>query len=342
MPITNSFESLFEHIDLIHDQSGPTLSVVVDTEEEFDWSLPHDRNSTAVKAIRQVERGQTVFDRYGMKPCYVIDYPIASHMDDNAALREIFRQKRCVIGTHLHPWVTPPHEEMVCAFNSFPGNLDSSLERTKLETMTAVITENFGRSPLCYKAGRYGLGPHTASSLYDLGYRIDLSVTPGFDYASQSGPDYARATNLPFWFGPESKLLELPCTGGLCGLLGGESDKLYRAITTPLAMKLRLPGIFSRLGLLERIRLSPEGYTLEEMKRITRYLLSRGVRHFTMSFHSPSLVEGYTPYVSTVGERQAFIDRIDSYLEFFASELKGEMSDPESLYHRFDDYSPDN
>lgn len=336
MQIINTFETLFDQFELIHDQGRPSLSVVIDTEEEFDWSLPHNRNSTSVKAIREVERGQAIFDRYELKPCYVIDYPIASKVDDHAALREISQQGRCVIGTHLHPWVTPPDEEEVCGFNSFPGNLDSSLERKKLETMTQVIAENFGRSPTSYKAGRYGLGPNTVNNLYDLGYRIDLSVTPGFDYSSQLGPDFSLAPNLPFWFGPLSEMFELPCTGGLCGMFGSSGHKLYRAINAPLAMKFRLPGIFARLGFLERIRLSPEGYTLEEMKRITRYLLRHGVRHFTMSFHSPSLVEGYTPYVNTVGERQEFLDRIDNYLEYFAFELKGEMTNPEDLYQRFD------
>ncbi|WP_207951667.1 polysaccharide deacetylase family protein [Pseudomaricurvus alcaniphilus] len=334
MSAINRFESLFDPIRLIHSDGQPSLSVVVDTEEEFDWSLPHNRQATATKAIREVERGQAVFDRYGLKPCYVIDYPIASNTEDNAALRDIQREGRCVIGTHLHPWVTPPHEEEVCSFNSFPGNLAPELERQKLEVMTRVISENFGRAPICYKAGRYGVGPATAQSLYELGYRIDLSVTPGFDYAPQSGPDYSRAPNLPFWFGPGLNMFELPCSGGFCGLLGARPERLYQAITSSPGMKLRIPGIFARLGLLERIRLSPEGFTLEEMKRITRYLLKAGVRHFTMSFHSPSLVEGYTPYVATIGERQAFLDRIDSYLEFFATELNGAMTDPESLYQR--------
>ena len=336
---THSFASLFEPVKLIEAQGKPSLSVVVDTEEEFDWSLPHDRESTATRSIREVGKGQQIFDRYGLKPCYVIDYPIASNTDDNGALIEIARQGRCVIGTHLHPWVTPPHEEEVCAVNSFPGNLAPDLEYRKLQTMTETITSNFGKAPVCYKAGRYGVGPATAQSLYDLGYRIDLSVTPGFDYSPESGPDYFSAPNLPFSFGPDHKMFELPCTGGLCGLFAVRFSGLYKSISTPLGTKLRLPGVFARLGLLERIRLSPEGYSLAEMKRITRYLLKRGVRHFTLSFHSPSLVEGYTPYVANEAERQQFLERLDGFLEFFAAEVKGGMTDPESLYQQVSEAS---
>lgn len=336
MPGINRFATLFKPIELICDQGPPSLSVVIDTEEEFDWSAPHDRHSTATRAIREVERGQRIFDRYRLKPCYVIDYPIASHGEDHAALRAIAADERCVIGTHLHPWVTPPHDEEVCAHNSFPGNLPAELERRKLEVMTDTIARNFGRRPLCYKAGRYGVGPATQNALHELGYRIDLSVTPGFDYAPQGGPDYSDAPNLPFRFGPGNSLFELPCSGGFCGALSQRGSRLYPALTGALGMQLRLPGIFARLGLLERIRLSPEGFTLEEMKRITRHLHQQGVRHFTLSFHSPSLVEGYTPYVTNSAEQRAFIGRIDAYLAFFADEMGGEMSDPESLWQSFE------
>ena len=66
---THSFASLFEPVKLIEAQGKPSLSVVVDTEEEFDWSLPHDRESTATRSIREVGKGQQIFDRYGLKPC---------------------------------------------------------------------------------------------------------------------------------------------------------------------------------------------------------------------------------------------------------------------------------
>ena len=49
--------------------------VVVDTEEEFDWSAPFDRGSTSVTAMREVWRLQAVFDEFDIVPVYVIDYP---------------------------------------------------------------------------------------------------------------------------------------------------------------------------------------------------------------------------------------------------------------------------
>src|SRR5262245_39970281 len=88
---------------------GPLLSVVVDTEEQFDWSEPLSRNNTEVTAIRHVERVQHIFDRFGIRPTYVVDYPVASQVDGYLPLREIADDNRCVIGAHLHPWVNPPY-----------------------------------------------------------------------------------------------------------------------------------------------------------------------------------------------------------------------------------------
>lgn len=330
----HSFESLFEPIKLLESQGAPTLCVVIDTEEEFDWSLPHNRESIATTAIREVGRVQDVFDHHGLKPCYVIDYPIALNQADNETLRGIHSDGRCVVGAHLHPWVTPPHDEEVNPYNSFPGNLPPELEFRKLQTLTETIKQNFGHQPFCYKAGRYGVGPGTTNSLYELGFRIDLSVTPGFDYSPEHGPDYSGAPNLPFLFGPNNAMFELPCTGGFAGALAHYGASLYTAVHSPLLKVLKVPGILARARCLERIRLSPEGFTLEEMKRITRYLWRRGVRHFTLSFHSPSVMEGLTPYVRDVEDRQAFIRRIEDYLVFFADEMHGEMTDPESLSRR--------
>ena len=46
----------------------PLLMVVVDTEEEFDWRCPFDRNSTAVTAMQSQHLAQKIFVPYGLKP----------------------------------------------------------------------------------------------------------------------------------------------------------------------------------------------------------------------------------------------------------------------------------
>ena len=64
------------HVD-VSATAPPRLLVVVDTEEEFDWAAPPSRTHTSVVAMRRISRAQEVFDRFGLRPTYVIDYPVA-------------------------------------------------------------------------------------------------------------------------------------------------------------------------------------------------------------------------------------------------------------------------
>ncbi len=91
----------------------PLLQVVVDTEEEFDWSKPFNRESNAVRNLAHQEKAQKLFDRLGIKPTYVVDYAVASQSMGYGPLREFLADGRCAIGAHLHPWVNPPHLEEV-------------------------------------------------------------------------------------------------------------------------------------------------------------------------------------------------------------------------------------
>jgi hypothetical protein len=91
-------------------------------------------------------------------------------------------------------------------------------------------------------------------------------------------------------------------------------------------------GVMSRLGVVNRIMLSPEGSTLDEMKALTRSLLRRGVRTFSLTMHSPSVEPGCTPYVRDQAQLGQFLDRIAAYCDFFLGELGGVPSTPQDLY----------
>ncbi|MBM4258909.1 MAG: hypothetical protein FJ147_23770 [Deltaproteobacteria bacterium] len=135
---------------------APILMVVIDTEEEYDWSRQVDRNNTAVSAMASVDVAQRIFDEYGIRPIYVIDYPIASQAQGFGPLVDITKSNRCQIGVHLHPWVSPPHVETVNARNSYIGNLPKELVAEKMTVLRQTIADNLGVAPVIFKAGRYG------------------------------------------------------------------------------------------------------------------------------------------------------------------------------------------
>lgn len=299
----------------------PTLVVVVDTEEEFDWSAGFARDQTGVENIRHQPLAQAVFDRYGVVPAYAIDYPVATASTSVSVLGELAAEGRCEIGAHLHPWVNPPHEEPVDSRHSYPGNLGADLERRKLTELTEAITESFGIRPVIYKAGRYGIGSATPSILRDLGYGIDVSVVPHTDFLADGGPDFRDLPAQPFVIEPG--ICELPLSVGFVGLLARQGPALYRRLSGGSGLRRRLAGLCSRLGLLERLRLSPEGYDLNDMVRQTRAALAQGIRLFMLTYHSSSLLPGATPYVRSEAELNGFLAKLESYLSFFFTDCHG-------------------
>ena len=312
----------------------PVLTVIVDTEEEFDWNQPFSRSSTQTRSIAaQPLAHQQVFDALGIIPTYVIDWPVATKPEAVAVLRGLMEQGKCEIGTHLHPWVSPPHTEEVNRFNSYAGNLPPALEFEKIKQLTHVITQNFGRAPKVFKAGRYGVGPSTAHAIAELGYTVDASVVPYTAMTSDGGPDFSQHHAHPFWFGEsDNRLLELPATAGYSGYLHSKGPRLYPALQTTAGRRFRLPGIASRLGLLERIKLTPEGYSANELIRVTGDMLADGCRVFGLTYHSPSLVPGNTPYVQSHGALTEFLQTLRTYTTQFAAQFGGVFMSTSQLY----------
>lgn len=311
---------------------------MLDAEEEFEWEAEFARSTTAVSAMACVDRAQVVFDEFKITPTYVVTYPVASQPEGSRPLREIALSGRACIGAHLHPWVTPPFEEPLCRRNSFPGNLPPELERAKLRTTAAAILENIGVRPLVYQAGRYGYGAHTAQALAAEGFLVDCSILPAFDYRHEEGPDFTAHGPEPNWIagkpGGSAPLLSLPLTSAYVGYMQGHGPELYRWATQPSLQWARLPGALSRLGALERLRLSPEGYSPADHRRLTRNLLDRGQRTFTFSFHTPSLKPGCTPYVRSDADLEQFLGRCRQYFDYFLGEVGGVSLTPLQLRER--------
>ncbi|NWO05222.1 MAG: WalW protein [Alteromonadaceae bacterium] len=308
----------------------PLLMVVVDTEEEFDWQAGPNPKATGVTAMAGIGVVQSICHDYGLKPCYVVDYPVASQHAGYRQLKDWLAKGVCEVGAHLHAWVTPPLRETVNLANSYPGNLPEDLEREKLARLTDIIERNLGARPVAYKAGRYGFGPNTAGILAGLGYQVDLSLCPPLDSSADGGPDYTDENAWPFWFGADgARLLELPCTGGFVGHAGDYAPGLYRA--GQRYKGLHAPGVLARTGLVDRLMLSPEGFSHKEHIKLVRSLYRQGLRVFTWSFHSPSVVPGHTPYVQTKEQLDEFLDSFRAFFDFFLNDLGGQPTTPGQL-----------
>jgi len=309
-------------------EQPPMVVVVVDTEAEFDWARQQPRRAMGVTSVKLQMQVQRIFERYAVRPTYVLDYPVSTTREAYEIIRDLYRSGMCEIGAHLQPWDNPPFVERKTDENSYPGNLPLELECEKLVLLSRGIEENLGIWPRIYKAGRYGVGHATARILAELGYEIDLSVVPRTDLSRQFGPDFSHCAARPYWFGKSPTLLEIPLSIGYTGLLAHTGNLAYALTMDETLKALHVPGILARLHFVERITLTPEGISFEEQRRLTRALLHDGQRVLTYSYHSPSLAPGNTPYVRSEADLRAFVYRIEQYLEFFGAEIGGRAVTP--------------
>lgn len=286
------------------DGTGPRFVLTVDTEEEFDWQAPLARDRHSLVSVPMLRKFQQFCEGFGVVPIYLIDYPVATSPAAAEVLRDAIAAGRAEAGVQLHPWVSPPFEEEVNQANSFAGNLPQALERGKFRELHRTIAENFGTTPLIYRAGRYGVGPQSAAMLGEAGMAIDTSVRTLFDYSESGGPNFRDHPLRPYWLDRPGGLMELPLTTVYWGPLRQFGPALY-----PKFWRLpRLRGALARFGLLERIPLTPEGVTAEEVIRGIDIALDDGLPILVFSFHSPSLAPGHTPYVRNQGDLDAFYD----------------------------------
>lgn len=283
---------------------GQRFIVTVDTEEEFDWDAPLERDRYGTATVSALRHFQQFCEGFGVKPIYLVDYPVADSPRAPEAIGDAVAAGRAEIGVQLHPWVSPPFDEDVSEFNSFAGNLPFELEREKFARLHARIVEAFGTAPRIYRAGRYGLGPRTAEILSEFGIAIDSSVRARFDYSSTGGPNYREHPLHPYWIDRQRHLLEVPLTTVYWGPLRQMGNVIYPHLWRAPQMR----GVLARTGLLERIALTPEGISAEEALRGVDIALDDGLPVLVFSFHSPSLAPGHTPYVQTGDDLEALYD----------------------------------
>jgi hypothetical protein len=167
-------------------------------------------------------------------------------------------------------------------------------------------------------------------TLSRLGLVVDFSIMPKTDMTQDGGVDFRSASAQPYRVASHD-ILSVPMTREQFGLLPPLSCDLLSRLRSPLMMTLRIPGILSRLRLLNIVTLTPEGVGLQEQKSLIRSMVRQGHRTFVMHYHSSSLVAGNTKYVKSEADLVLFLGRIRDICHFFFAELGGIPGDPVDL-----------
>ncbi|MCL7964257.1 MAG: hypothetical protein M8858_02455 [marine benthic group bacterium] len=307
------------------------LSISIDTEED-NWDPAVE--DVTVRNIDELRRLDDMFGELDVRATYFVTYQVAADPGAAAIVRGIHEGGAAEIGAHLHPWNTPPLlgvEKRVSMLRDYPADV----QQEKLESLLAVLESSLGLRPTSFRAGRFGVGRATIEALIENEIHIDSSVTPLLTWESQGGPSFIGAPNLPYRLAggedvrshsASGTVVEVPVTVGFTRFPPESWSRIARLYANPLARTLHLPGAAYRIGLVQRVILTPETYTANEMLRVSRRFLAAGAPYLHMYLHSSSLMAGLTPF----GETQERVDGIYARIRDFVTGLR-EIADVRML-----------
>jgi glycosyltransferase involved in cell wall biosynthesis len=286
---------------------APYLLLVADLEAESGTPVSPNSSigSDAAHALCRIQR---ICERYDIVPTYAVDQAFAS-LSGGAPLLEALDDGKCEVGALFRPSPSDSFQREGAA---------PAIEFEKLRLLTSTIEENFGCRPLTFRSRGYGLTPGTASALDRLGFQVDCSAVPYYDLRGESGLDFRDSTNFPYWFGPGNRLLEIPVTVAMTGLLA-RSATVFAPLFDGSSRALSARRALASMALLERIRLDPETASIAQASRLTRDLLRRGGRVILLSCRIRP---------QTGNDQDALLRWVESYLEFFFREIRGLPATP--------------
>ena len=299
------------------------LLVGIDTEGDNQWDAAARANQR-FENIYALPRLHALFARHGVRPTYVITYPVATDPRSAAVLRELRAGGDCEIGAHHHAWETPPCSPDDVERHPYAANLPRIQFAQQLTALTDAIAEAVGQAPVSYRSGRFGFSAAHVSPLERLGYQVESSVAPLFYERHKDGPDFVEAPLRPYYLAYDSAttpgssaVLEIPLSAALNRRLPRRVQYLYARAPRPYTTKR----ILRKLGVARVRWLRPSYSSFEDMASLARDIARAGEPVLNLFFHSSEAIVGGSPYNRTNEELGAFCGRLERFIAFAQHEL---------------------
>ena len=301
-----------------------SLLITIDVESDMPrWVVEPE---TTVRNLQGIPRFQAMCDRLGVKPTYLVTYPVATG-PEGEIFEPILTEDRCEIGTHLHPWTSPPfspEEDRLQA--THPSRHSDSVHAAKLAALTEAIESRYGVRPTSYRAGRFGLNGAGMQALERLGYTVDTSATPFTNWVEEGGVDWRDAPEVPYfpdrqqpWRRGSSPILEVPVS---IGWRRPMPEAVGRAVVKA-PRRMRLIGLLDNpvVPLNKLIWFYPSRNTLEEMKRFAEVQVARGVPFLNVFFHSSEIWPGTSIYTRDEAALDTYLKTLEEFFRFAIEQL---------------------
>jgi hypothetical protein len=302
---------------------APYLLVGIDTEGDNQWDAAA-RERQAFENIYALPKLHAIFGKHGVRPTYVVTWPVATDERSKQVLRFLKLRGDCEIGAHHHAWETPPCSPDDVRRHPYAKSLPLDQFEAQLAQLTAAIAQAVGEPPVSYRSGRFGFDASHVAALERYGYLVESSVAPLFYEAHKGGPDFVDAPLTPYFLAYDSavrpgtsRVLEIPCSAALDRDVPPWVARAYGRAPWPYNTRR----ILRKLGIARLQWLRPSYSSLEEMCALARRLTIAGVPVLNMLFHSSEAIVGGSPYNRNDAELDAFLDRLDRFLAFAVGEL---------------------
>jgi len=296
----------------------------IDTEGDNQWDA-RARERQTFENIYALPALHALFARHGVRPTYVITYPVATDPRSASVMRALRDGGDSEIGAHHHAWETPPCTPEDVRRHGYASQLPSKQFEQQLAALTDAIHTNVGVRPVSYRSGRFGFSAAHVSALERQGYRVESSVAPLFYEAHKGGPDFVEAPLRPYFLAYDSAtrpgtshVLEVPCSAGLDRKLPRRLQYLYARAPRPYTTKR----VLRKLGIARVRWLRPSYSPLEDMIGLARDLADAGEPVLNVLFHSSEAIVGGSPYNRTEQELAGFCDRLERFFEYATATLK--------------------
>jgi len=283
------------------------LVITIDTEGDNLWSRPRE---ITTRNAGYLPRFQSLCERFGFKPVYLTNYEMAMSDAFVEFGRDVLARGAGEIGMHLHAWNSPPLMALTrddFHYQPYLIEYPEMVMKEKIDTLTRVLEDRFDQPIASHRAGRWAFDRRYASLLFDAGYRVDCSVTPGVDWRGtlgnpdgRGGTDYRTFPDHAYFLDPDGTcgaaaggLLEVPMTIRSSAL----HQNVPWAYRVPLVRRAanRMSPSLSWLCPVQPALNAPLGRSLEVMLQAARDARAANVPHMEFMLHSSELMAGGSP-----------------------------------------------
>ena len=288
--------------------------------EEDNW-LPQ-RSACTAENVRRLPTLVPLLKDLGVRPTFFVSHAAARHPGAAAFIERAIEETGGELAAHLHPWNTPPSPERATPSTTMMCNLPPELQRAKLASLLDAHESAFGRRPTTFRAGRLGGGPRVVRQLVDAGFTVDSSVAPLTDLSDEAGPSFMdspieahmlAAEPTAGDVGDPPSIVEVPLSVSLTRM----PLERWRAVRQDLLSTVRGQAVLRAMSatrVLRRVALSPEVESTVDMLRAAQVLLASGAGYVQLTWHSPTLVPGLTPFTRTLPDVRRFLRTLESVI----------------------------